>query len=70
MTEAKKRPRTPAQAAAEKKYAAVNRKTVTLALNRHTDADIIARFEEVAQRGDGVQAYIRTCIRAAIARGE
>ena len=60
MTETKKRPRTPAQAAAEKKYNATHTRFFGLKLNHATDADIIAKLESV----DSIQAYIKQCIRA------
>lgn len=66
MTEAKKRPRTPAQAAAEKKYAATHRKTITITLNRTTDADIVQRLEYAEQCGNSIPQYIRSCIRYAM----
>ena len=67
MTEPKKRPRTAAQIAAEKKYAETKRKTIAVALFRATDADILDKLDQVARSGGSVQAYIRSCIRADIA---
>lgn len=41
-----------------------NTRYIGLKLNRHTDADIIARLESV----DGMQGYLKALIRADIAR--
>jgi len=60
MPEAKKRTRTAAQAAAEKKYKASKTRFVGLSFNVATDADILAKLETV----DNMQGYIKACIRA------
>ena len=59
-----KRKRTAAQAAAEKRYAAAHVKIVSLKLNDRTDADILAKLDEV----DNIRAYIKSCIRADLAK--
>ena len=64
MPEKYKRPRTEAQRNGEARYKAKAVKNITLSLNRNTDADILAKLESV----DGVQAYIRSCIRADLGR--
>ena len=68
MTETKKRPRTQAQIAAEKRYAAAKRRDFRLSLFRSTDADIIDKLESIQTSGGSVQAYIKACIRKEINR--
>jgi len=63
MTETKKRPRTAAQIKAERKYAASTRVDVRLTLFRTTDADIIAKLEEVTAGGQSKRAFLKQCIR-------
>ena len=63
MTDTKKRPRTPAQIRAEQKYNE-HARFVGLKLNHKTDADILAKLESV----DNMQAYIKQCIRADLAK--
>ena len=65
MAETKKRPRTAAQIAAEKRHSAITR-FVGLKLNTITDADILAKLEST----DNMQGYIKTCIRADIAKSK
>ena len=64
MTETKKRQRSEAQKQYEKRYAAANTRFVGLKLNHKTDADILAKLESV----DNMQAYIKQCIRADLAK--
>lgn len=52
-----------AQKRAVRKYDAANTLTITLKLNRRTDADILAKLGEVGNR----QGYIKELIRANIA---
>lgn len=56
---------TEAQRAAVRRYDAENTVQIHLKLNRKTDADIIARLEQM-----GKQGYIKTLIREDIAWGE
>lgn len=60
MPETKKRPRTAAQIASEKKYTQNKTRYIGLKLNTINDADIVAKLESV----ENMQAYIKQCIRA------
>jgi len=64
MTDTKKRPRTAAQIAAEKRYAETKTRFVGLKLNTTTDADIVAALENEPN----MQAYIKQCIREHLAK--
>ena len=55
----------PGKYTAQEKYDAKNTKQVKLKLNLTTDADILARFEQVGN----VQGYIKRLIREDISRG-
>jgi len=68
MPDTKKRPRTQAQIAAEKRYAAAKRRDFRLALFRSTDTDIINKLEAIQASGESVQAYIKSCIRNDMAK--
>lgn len=59
MTETKKRPRTAAQIAAEKRYTEAHTRFIGLKLNTTTDADIVAALENEPN----MQAFIKQCIR-------
>ena len=59
---------TVARKRANAKYDASNTKGVYLKLNLHTDADILKRLDEVADKEGGKQGYIKALIRADIAR--
>ena len=59
MPEIKKRPRTEAQIAAEKRYAQNHTRYVGLKLNTTTDADIVSRLESE----DNMQAFVKAAIR-------
>lgn len=64
MTETKKRARTASQTIAEMKYQAEHIRRIVLNLNDRTDADIIARLESEPS----MQGFVKTCIRAYLAR--
>lgn len=55
---------TEAQKRANIKYDKANTRQVSLKLNKRTDADIFARFEQVGN----VQGYIKSLIRADMAK--
>ena len=54
-----------AKSEAQKRYERKTTKSVSLQLNRNTDADILARLDAC----DNKQAYIKRLIREDIARG-
>ncbi len=64
MTETKKRVRSEAQKAYEKRYAESHTRFIGLKLNQKTDTDILARLEQEPNK----QAYIKACIRADLAK--
>jgi hypothetical protein len=64
MTETKKRPRTEAQIASERKYAETKARFVGLKLNITTDADIVTALENEPN----MQAFIKQCIREHLAK--
>lgn len=53
---------------AVKKYDAANTTQVHLKLNLNTDADILARLEQVSKQEGGKQGYIKRLIRQDIDR--
>lgn len=53
---------------AVKKYDAANTTQIHLKLNLNTDADILARLEQVSKQEGGKQGYIKKLIRQDIDR--
>lgn len=53
---------------AQSRYDKANRVAYSLRLNKKTDADIIARLEEVKVTEGGMQGYIKRLIRQDIAK--
>lgn len=56
---------TEAQKKAQERYDSANTVQIKMKLNRSTDADILARLDEVGNK----QGYIKELIRADIAKG-
>ena len=64
MPRVKKRPRTAAQIAAEKRYTEAHTRFVGLKLNTTTDADLV----EALENEPNMQAFIKQCIREHLAK--